>query len=72
MTTYKASARNLKASVKKMRPIIDIIRYRTIDDACAILEHSNRRAGRRLMKVLAGVDDSIRSTYQVRQTLDYC
>ena len=69
MTTYKASARNVKASVKRIKPVIDLVRYRTIDDACVILQHSNRRAGQHLIKLLTGAKASIRHNYQVRDPL---
>ena len=49
--------------------MIDLVRYRTVDDACVILEYTNRRAGRQLIKLLRSAKSSIRNNYQVAEPL---
>ena len=67
--TYKTSAKNVRVSVRKMKPVIDLVRYRTVEDACTILKHSNRRAGRQLSKILTSSRQSIKHNYRVVEPL---
>jgi large subunit ribosomal protein L22 len=52
MTSYRASHRFARISVRKLRPILDLIRGKYADDAVDILKYLPHRGARMIEKVL--------------------
>ncbi len=48
----KASSKYLRISSQKVNLVLELIRYKNIDEAVAILEHTNKKAAPLVLKVL--------------------
>ncbi len=48
----RASARHVRISPQKARPVIDLVRGKSVDEALAILQHTPRRAAGLIAKVI--------------------